>query len=228
MLLFPSIIWDASPDRFNGTSGHSVAPVDFRPLFAEEHIKLPAWNSLLYVSRPWKAARQCTSFLYPTDHNANFCQACGTSTGDPIVSAVQPGLDMPAVNSRFEAVRSFSSCKPYQKQKSSLEQQLSSFLASLSPLKSIPSVTTEDIVKFLISKDGTGRTVVHTRACDRKVCECRRRLAAVSVDSLIRKLRAIYNNLGRSAYSSPVSHLLIKEYLKFVRQEQANSAIVPK
>jgi len=69
---------------------------------------------------------------------------------------------------------------------------------------------------------------VHTRACDRKVCECRRRLAAVSIDSLIRKLRAIYNNLGRSAYSNPVSHLLIKEYLKFVRQEQANSAIVPK
>ena len=105
---------------------------------------------------------------------------------------------------------------------------MSSFLASLSPLKSIPSLTSEDIVKFLISKDGTGRTVVHTRACDRKVCECRRRLTAVSVDSLIRKLRAIYNNLGRSAYCNPVSHLLIKEYLKLVRQEQANSAIVPK
>ena len=41
------------------------------------------------------------------------------------------------------------------------------------------------------------------------------------------ELRAIYNNLGRSAYSTPVSHLLIKEYLKLVRQEQANSAIVP-
>ena len=135
---------------------------------------------------------------------------------------------MPAVNSRFEAFRSFSSCMPYQKQKSSPGRQLSSFLASLSPLKSIPSLTSEDIVKFLISKDGTGRTVVHTRACDRKVCECRRRLTAVSVDSLIRKLRAIYNNLGRSAYCNPVSHLLIKEYLKLVRQEQANSAIVPK
>ena len=143
-------------------------------------------------------------------------------------TAVQPGLDMPAVNSCFEAFRSFSSCMPYQKQKSSPERQLSSFLASLSPLKSIPSLTSEDIVKFLISKDGTGRTVVHTRACDRKVCECRRRLTAVSVDSLIRKLRAIYNNLGRSAYCNQVSHLLIKEYLKLVRQEQANSAIVPK
>lgn len=47
VLLFPSITWDASPDRFNGTSGLSVASVDFRPLFAEEHIKLPAWDSLL-------------------------------------------------------------------------------------------------------------------------------------------------------------------------------------
>ena len=98
---------------------------------------------------------------------------------------------------------------------------MSSFLASLSPLKSIPSVTTKEIVKFLINKDGTGRTVVHTRPCDRKVCECRRRL-------IHQELRAIYNNLGRSAYSSPISHLLIEEYLKLVRQEQANSAIVPK
>lgn len=118
---------------------------------------------------------------------------------------------------------------PYQKQKSSPGRQLSSFLASLSPLKSIPSVTTEEIVKFLINKDGTGRTVVHTWPCDRKVCECRRRLTARRFGRLpYQELRAIYNNLGRSAYSNPVSHLLIKENLKLVRQEQANSAIVPK
>ena len=148
--------------------------------------------------------------------------------GDPIVLAVQLGLDMPAINSRFGVFRSSSSCKPYQRQKLSLEQQLSSFLASLSPLKSIPSATSEDIVKFVISEDGTGRTIVYTRVCDRKACECPRRLAASSVDSPIRTLRAIYNNLGRFAHTNLVPHLLIKEYLKFVREEQANLAIVLK
>ena len=135
---------------------------------------------------------------------------------------------MKAINSRFENFKSFSCNKSYQKQKSSLERQLSSFLASLSPPKSTASATSEDIVKFLISKDRTGRTIVHTRSCDRKVCKCSRRLAAGSVDSLIGKLRAIYNKLGRLGNANPVSHALVKEYLKFTREEQASLAVTPK
>ena len=135
---------------------------------------------------------------------------------------------MKAINSRFENFKSFSSNKSYQKQKSSLERQLSSFLASLSPPKSTASATAEDIVKFLISKDRTGRTIVHTRSCDRKVCKCSRRLAAGSVDSLIGKLRAIYDKLGRLGNANPVSHSLVKEYLKFTREEQASLAVTPK
>lgn len=88
---------------------------------------------------------------------------------------------------------------------------MSSFLASLSPPKSMSSASSKDIVKFLISKDKTGRTLVHTQTCDRKVCKCPRRLAAGSVDSLIGKLRAIYNRLGRFGHVNPVSHSLIKE-----------------
>ena len=149
------------------------------------------------------------------------------STGVPITPVVQPGLDMSAINSRFVAFKSSSSSKPYQKQKSSLERQLSSFLASLSPPKSMSSASSKDIVKFLISKDKTGRTMVHTQTCDRKVCKCPRRLAAGSVDSLIGKLLAIYNRLGRFGHVNPVSHSLIKEYLKFTREERDMSRFAP-
>ena len=76
---------------------------------------------------------------------------------------------MTAINSRFVAFKSSSSSKPYQKQKSSLERQLSSFLASLSPPKSMSSASSEDIVKFLISKDKTGRTLVHTQNVTEKL-----------------------------------------------------------
>ena len=124
----------------------------------------PTYSSFLQVPRPWKAARWCTSCLYPNDHAANFCQACGTSTGAPTTPVVQPGLDMSAINSRFVALKSSSSSKPYQKQKSSLERQLSSFLACLSPTKSMSSASS-DIAKFLVSKDKTGRTLVHTQTC---------------------------------------------------------------
>ena len=105
---------------------------------------------------------------------------------------------------------------------------MSSFLASFSPPKSTASATSEDIVEFLISKDRTGRTIVHTRSCDRKVWKCSRRLAAGSVDSLIGKLRAIYNKLGRLGNANLVSHALVKEYLKFTREEQASLAVTPK
>ena len=112
---------------------------------------------------------------------------------------------MSAINSRFVAFKSSSSSKPYQKQKSSLERQLSSLLASLSPPKSMSSASSEDIVKFLISKDNTGRTMVHIQTCGRNDCKCPRRLAAGSVDSFIGKLRAIYNRLGRFGHVNPVS-----------------------
>ena len=90
------------------------------------------------------------------------------------------------------------------------------------------SASSEDIVKFLINKEKTGRTLVHTQTCDMKVCKCPRRLAAGSVDSLIGRLRAIYNKLGRFGHVNPVSHSLIKEYLKFTREEQAGLAVAPR
>lgn len=152
----------------------------------------------------------------------------GTSTGVPVTPVIQPCLDMSAFNGRFAAFKSSSSSKPYQNQKSSLERQLSSFLASLSSPKSMSSASSEDIVKFLISKDKTGRTLVHTQTCDRNVCKCPCRLAAGSVDSLIGKLRAIYNRLGRFGHANPVFHSLIKEYLKFTREEKAGLAVVPR
>ncbi|EDO41137.1 predicted protein, partial [Nematostella vectensis] len=83
----------------------------------------------------------------------------------------------------------------YQRQKSALERKLGSFLSALSPPKAIPSATSENLIKFLISRDNGGRTVVHNGSCTRVDCGCPTRLASGSVDFLIGKLKAIYNNL---------------------------------
>ena len=117
--------------------------------------------------------------------------------------------------------------KPYQRQKSALELQLLDFLATLSPPKDVSSCTSDDIIKFLISKDKSGKTVLHSQSCSKVDCNCPTRLAAGSVDSLLGKLRAIFNNLGRLHDSNPVAHTRVREYLKFVREEQAGKAIVP-
>ena len=58
------------------------------------------------------------------------------------------------------------------------------------------SCTAQDIVKSIISKDTSERTVVHSLSFSRRDCSCPKRLAAGSVDSTLGRLRAIFNKLG--------------------------------
>ena len=54
-----------------------------------------------------------------------------------------------------------------------------------------------------------------------------KRLAAGTVDLLLAKLRSIFNGLGRLGLTNPVAHPRVKEYLKFVREEQSGVAVSP-
>ena len=80
------------------------------------------------------------------------------------------------------------------------------FLGALSCPRTVASCTAQDIVKFLISKGKSGRTVVHSLSCSRRDCSCPKRLATGSVDSTLGRLRAIFNRLGRINDSNPVTH----------------------
>ena len=135
-------------------------------------------------------------------------------------------IDHAEIAKRFQEFNDVFKAKPYQRQKSTLERERLDFLASLSPPRDVSSCTSDEIVKFLISKDKSGKTVLHSRSCSEVHCNCPTRLAAGSVDSLLGKLRAIFNNLGRLHDSNPVAHTRVKEYLKFIRKEQAAKAIV--
>jgi len=181
------------------------------------------------VPRSWKRARRCGSCLYPNDADANFRQACGVATA-PIVLAVHQGrdhVDEKAIQERFQNFKSSFGCKPYQHQKSALEQQFSAILGSVSPSKTISSCTADDVIKFLIHKDKSGRTVVHSPACSGMICKCLRRLAAGTIDSLLKKLRSTFNGLGRLDHANLIGDPCVKEYLKFVRDEQAGLAVSP-
>lgn len=136
-------------------------------------------------------------------------------------------MDHASLDLRFKEFLATSKAKPYQRQKSALERQLADFLASMRPPKRLTSCTSDDIIKFLISKDTAGRTLVHSQACSGNGCNCPVRLAAGSVDSLLGKLRSVFNNLGRLHDSNPVAHPRVKSYLRFVREEQASGAVTP-
>ena len=167
--------------------------------------------------------------MYPNDSDANFCQACGAPQNSvPVFSPTPRHLNLASIDERFMEFRSAHEQRPYHRQKSQLEIHLTEFLSSLVPPRTVSSCTADDVIKFLISRDAGGRTIVHKASCSEPVsCSCPHRLAAGTVDSYLGKIRAIFNSLGRTDESNPVSHPRVKEYLKFVRHEQASLGIVP-
>ena len=142
----------------------------------------------------------------------------------PAVPLGRGPVDKKVIQERFQEFKSLFERQPYQCQKSALEQQLSMFLASVSPPKTISSCMADDVIKFLIYKDSSGQTVVHVPTCPRGACTCPRRLAAGTVDSLLGKLRSIFNKLGRFDHTNPITHQRI---LELCCVEQAGMAISP-
>ena len=66
--------------------------------------------------------------------------------------------------------------------------------------------------------------MAHASECSRMTCECPRRLAAGTVDSILGKFRAIFKGHGRLHLANPMAHPRVKA---FVREEQAGLAVYP-
>ena len=109
-------------------------------------------------------------------------------------------VDEGAIQERLKEFQSVMCSNLYQRQESALEQQLSQFLGALSPPRTVISCTANDIVKFRIRKDKSGRTEVHSSSCPRACCTCPKRLEAGSADSLMGRLRAIFNKLNLDVF----------------------------
>ena len=87
----------------------------------------------------------------------NFCQACGSRTCVKKIAVSTSTVDHAEIAKRFQEFTDVFKGKPYQRQKSALEQQPLDFLATVSPPKDTSSCTSDDIIRFLItetSKEG--------------------------------------------------------------------------
>ena len=82
-------------------------------------------------------------------------------------------------------------------------------------------------MKFLISLDVGGKTIVHTPYCPRSLCNCPPCIAAGTVKSFLEKLRAIFTAHGRLGHENPVTLPIVKRYLSFTQEEQAAAAVLP-
>ena len=184
----------------------------------------------------------CPRCSHPNDEDFNFCQKCGY-----IRRATNQGplkkfdIDEGSIAQRVRELNEQRSSSRYSKQKSALELEFRNFLGNLSVPKSLSSALPSDVIAFLVWKDGKGRTRVHRQDCHTwggnagLDCECPKRLAFGTVDSLIGKLRAIFAESGRGAewqsllgVGNPASCRSVKNYLSNVREEQLKARVIPR
>ncbi|KAK3745533.1 hypothetical protein QZH41_002902 [Actinostola sp. cb2023] len=193
------------------------------------------------VPRIFCPAVACPRCAYPNDHTFRYCQQCGYRR-ERLSPPVQAHLlvDVGSINARLAQLRSASHSTPYERQKSSLQGDLESFLATLPLPKDLPSASPDDVCRFLIWKDRSGKTQVHVLGCPQLgkkglfQCGCPTHLAYGTVDSYIGKLRAIFRNAGRDGdwdsrlpYGNPASAQAVREYLKAVTAEQLQALVSP-
>ncbi|CAH1264032.1 Hypp2818 [Branchiostoma lanceolatum] len=183
----------------------------------------------------------CPECQYPNDCDFRFCQRCGYArrTRDQPPSAKLPLVDWDAIEARRQQLLGQRASSQYEKQKSQLEKELFGFLATAPNCRDVMSATPDDVIGFLIWKDRAGKTVVHDADCPgipgASGCPCPRRLAAGTVDSLIGKLRAVFERSGRAGVwedklgmGNPAAAKKVGDYKKAVSEEQARAGRCPK
>ena len=178
----------------------------------------------------------CPRCSHPNDEKFRFCQNCGYArvVKDSACQHQVP-IDSGMIADRLNQLSKQRGSSSYVKQKSSLERELCSFLSSKSPAKCMESALPSDIVEFLVWKDQAGKTKVHSPDCKGGACNCPKRLAFGTVDSMIGKLRAIFTEHGRGSewvsvlnVGNPAADWSVKRYLCDVREEQLKARVVPR
>ena len=101
------------------------------------------------VPRLWKPAVCCASCRYLNDFDFEFCQKYGF-VRQPLEPFAPPPLvdvDGDRVSERLPALKASRDAKPYQRQRSSLQRQIESYLWSLPGKKSLNSLL--QMISFL-------------------------------------------------------------------------------
>lgn len=121
------------------------------------------------VPKLYAPSAACPRCAYPNDEGFRFCQNCGYTRKeralDTVVSwGLKSTVDEDKLVGRMTELARTGDSSRYATQKTALEREQMGFLSSLSHPQSLPSALPWDVA-FLIWKDRTGRTVVHSSLC---------------------------------------------------------------
>ena len=198
------------------------------------------------VPKLFQPSVACPQCQHPNDEDFKFCQRCGyqrkclsLNLGKRLQTRFPVREE--EIATRMKQLSDTQSNSRYAKQKSALELELCSFLASLETPRDMSTALPGDIVAFLIWKDQGGKTVVHKPECkfvgnSKYECDgCPKRLAHGTVESLIGKLRAIFAEAGRGVewhallgVGNPAADRTVKNYLISIRAEQLKAHVTPR
>lgn len=151
-----------------------------------------------------------------------------------------PEVDVGGLDGRLQEVLEQGSKGAYSRKKMALESDFSAFRQNITQGVGLVGATPKDICRYLIWKDKGGKTAVHELECgaigDRMAeCACPRRLGAGTVGTLVGQLRGLFTDMGRSRpweegseFGNPANSLLVKKYVKAIREEQSRAHVQPK
>lgn len=148
---------------------------------------------------------------------------------------------MTILDERVQELADRLSSKEYAKKKEAIVRELQAFLKRCDGRLSFNCCNPKDILRFLVFKDDKGKTQVHGISCPFlgqsgiQSCGCPLRLASGTVSSIISQLKAFFYSLGfghvwsvATQSGNPAAAPQLQEYLKSMKDEQAEGHIVSK
>ncbi|GFS45571.1 Protein LIGHT-DEPENDENT SHORT HYPOCOTYLS like [Actinidia chinensis var. chinensis] len=133
-----------------------------------------------------------------------------------------PGSDQPATPSRYES------------QKRRDWNTFGQYLKNQRPPVSLSQCNSNHVIDFLRYLDQFGKTKVHLQGCmfygqpePPAPCTCPLRQAWGSLDALIGRLRAAYEENGGTPETNPFASGAIRVYLRDVKEIQAKARGIP-
>ncbi|KAG1361535.1 putative protein G1-like4 [Cocos nucifera] len=163
----------------------------------------------------------------------NSCWQIGTDMGDGDDRSNQEGLVITSPNAASSATAAASSSPSpsrYESQKRRDWNTFGQYLKNHRPPLSLSRCSGAHVLEFLRYLDQFGKTKVHTQMCPffghpnpPAPCPCPLRQAWGSLDALIGRLRAAFEENGGKPEANPFGARAVRLYLREVREMQAKA-----
>ncbi|XP_062606038.1 uncharacterized protein LOC134267842 [Saccostrea cucullata] len=150
-------------------------------------------------------------------------------------------VDLPAIDKRLSQLEKNEDNKKATKKMKNLEKRVRLFLSQLPTSPDLTSMTPQDVCRFMVWSDRFGKTKIHGISCPHLgklglfECTCPTRLAAGTIHNMVQQISEILYVHGRTRSwdvhtksGNPCLSPEVKNYVKFCKEEQAKSHVLPK